>query len=260
MKKLLIIAVTLYCAAFAALVLVQNKLIYPFDPTHVQPELRITEFKLVTTDDETLIVWVAPPHGDQPTILYFHGNAGNLASRAQRFDRMIDRGYGLVALGYRGSSGSTGAPNQSRLRADSALVHKVLDRFAGDANKLVFYGESLGTTVAIHLAARHQPDAIILEAPFTSLKTLAREAMPYFPTGIGLNDTWDSLSQMPKITAPLLVMHGTADAVVPYDHSQKIFAAAASKQKSFHSVDGLGHGGHWSVSGQKAIYTFIDGL
>ena len=260
MKKLLILAITLYCAAFGAIVLFQNKLIYPFDPTREQPELRITEFKLITTDDETLIVWVARPHGDQPTILYFHGNAGNLANRAQRFDRMIDRGYGLVALGYRRSSGSTGEPNQSRLRADSALVHKVLDQIVGKTNKLIYYGESLGTTVAIHLAAYHQPDAMILEAPFTSLKTLAGAAMPYFPTSLGLNDTWDSLSQMPKITAPLLVLHGTADAVVPYEHGQEIFAAAASKQKSFHSVDGLGHSGHWSVSGQKTIYKFIDGL
>ncbi|MDA9789434.1 alpha/beta hydrolase [Amylibacter sp.] len=260
MKKLFILAIILYSAAFGAIVLFQNKLIYPFDPTREQPELRITEFELITPDDETLIVWVTRPHGNQPTILYFHGNAGNLANRAQRFDRMIDRGYGLVALGYRGSSGSTGTPNQPRLRADSALVHKVLDQLVGNTNTLIFYGESLGTTVAIHLATRHQPDALILEAPFTSLKTLAPEAMPYFPTSLGLNDTWDSLSNMPEITAPLLVLHGTTDTVVPYEHGQEIFAAAASKQKTFHSVDGLGHGGHWSVSGQKTIYKFIDEL
>ncbi|MEJ6707220.1 MAG: alpha/beta hydrolase [Amylibacter sp.] len=260
MKKLLILAITLYCAAFGGIVLFQNKLIYPFDPTREQPELRITEFKLITTDDETLIVWVARAHGDKPTILYFHGNAGNLADRAQRFDRMIDRGYGLVALGYRGSSGSTGAPNQARLRADSALVYKVLDQLVGETNQLIFYGESLGTTVAVHLAAHHQPDALILEAPFTSLKTLAHEAMPYFPTSLGLNDTWDSLSNMPQITAPLLVLHGTAEAVVPFTHGQKVFAAAASKQKTFHAADGLGHTGHRSVSGQKTIYKFIDGL
>ncbi len=262
MKKLLFIAVTLYCAAFAALVVFQDSLIYPFNPTRETPDPRMTEKMLVTPDNARLVVWVAKAKRGKPTILYFHGNAGNLHNRAQRFDRMLDRGYGLVALGYRGSSGSTGDPSQTTLRADSTLLRLQLKSLIGNANPptLIYYGESLGTTVAIHLAAQHPPDALILEAPFTSLQTLTRQAMPYFPTSLGLRDEWNSLSQMPKITMPLLVMHGTADTVVPYDHGEEIFAAAPSTQKTFRKVDGLGHSGHWSVAGQKAIYRFIDGL
>lgn len=262
MKKLLIGAVTIYCAAFAALVIFQDTLIYPFNPTREAPDSRMTEVTLVTPDKARLIVWAAQAKRGKPTILYFHGNAGNLHNRAERFDRMLDRGYGLVALGYRGSSGSTGAPSQTTLRADSTLVRLQLKALIGTENprKLIYYGESLGTTVAIHLAAHHPPDALILEAPFTSLKTLTQQAMPYFPTSLGLRDDWDSLAQMPQITMPLLVMHGTADTVVPYDHGKTIFEAAPSPQKTFRSVEGLGHSGHWSVAGQTAIYRFIDGL
>jgi pimeloyl-ACP methyl ester carboxylesterase len=260
MKKLLIIALTTYCVAFAALVYFQATLIYPFNPTQVKPESRLTAFNLITPDDANLILWAAKPKGKQPTILYFHGNAGNLANRAERFDRLLDRGYGLVALAYRGSSGSTGEPSQTTLQADSILTYLQMNAFIGTPNKVVFYGESLGTAVALHLAAKRKPDAIILEAPFTSLKTLARESMPYFPTSIGLRDTWDSLAQMPQIDMPLLVMHGTADAIMPFEHGTAIFAAAPSPQKTFRKVEGLGHSGHWSVAGQKAIYRFIDGL
>jgi fermentation-respiration switch protein FrsA (DUF1100 family) len=260
MKKIIVLGVFLYSAAFALLVLYQDNFIYPFNPNHALPDSRLTEYRLVTPDKATLIVWFAKAKTNKPTILYFHGNAGSLINRAERFDRMLDRGYGLVALGYRGSSGSTGEPTQTTLRADSTLTYLQLKAFVGEANKLIFYGESLGSTVAIHLAARHQPDALILEAPFTSMKTIVREALPYFPTSLGLRDTWDSLAQMPKITAPLLVMHGTADTVVPFTHGEKIYNAAASRQKTFRKVEGLGHTGHWSVAGQKAIYGFIDGI
>lgn len=260
MKKLLLIALIVYGAAFGALVMFQDALIYPFDPTRVPPESRLTEHRLTTPDAQNLIVWTAKPKRGKPTILYFHGNAGNLDSRSERFDRTLDRGYGLVALGYRGSSGSTGTPSETALRADALLLFSQLKTIIGPTRKLVIYGESLGTTVAIQLAAHHAPDALILEAPFTSLKTLTQQAIPYFPTNLGLRDTWDSLSQMPQITTPLLVMHGTADKVVPHAHGKAIFAASPSRQKILRSVHGLGHGGHWSVDGQKAIYRFIDAL
>lgn len=260
MKRILLLGAALYIAAFIALVFGQNSLIYPFNPTLEQPERRITEHRLSSADGETLIVWAAKPAIGKPTILYFHGNAGNLHNRAARFDRMLDRGYGIVAMAYRGSSGSTGTPSETAIRADSLLVHNQLNTLIGTPRKLVIYGESLGSAVAIQLAALHQPDGLILEAPFTSLTSRASEAVPYFPVKLGLRDEWNSLGQIPNITAPLLVMHGTADTVVPFTHGEAIFAAAAASNKTFRRVDGLGHNGHWSVAGQKAIYRFIDGL
>ena len=260
MKRIILLGVTLYTAAFIALVLGQNSLIYPFNPTYETPERRITEHRVPTPDGETLIVWAAKPAVGRPTILYFHGNAGNLHNRAGRFDRMLDRGYGLVALAYRGSSGSTGESSETIIRADSLLIHSQLRTLVGKPRKLVIYGESLGSAVAIQLAAQHEPDGLILEAPFTSLTTRVSEAVPYFPVRLGLRDDWDSLGQIPNITAPLLVMHGTADEVVPFAHGEAVYAAATMPQKTFRRVDGLGHNGHWSVAGQKAIYRFIDGL
>ena len=260
MKRILLFGVLIYSAAFALLVLGQSSIIYPFDPTYEVPENRLTEHRIDTPDAETLIVWTANPTRDKPTILYFHGNAGNLANRAERFDRLLDKGYGLIAPAYRGSTGSTGKPSETALRADARLIHSQIKKLTGQPHKLVIYGESLGTTVAIHLAAIHAPDGLILEAPFTSLEALVGEALPYFPTSFGLRDTWDSLAQMDNITSPLLVMHGTADTVVPFHHGETIFTAAASPHKTFRRVKGLSHTGHWSVAGQKAIYQFLDGL
>lgn len=260
MKRILAIGAFLYAAAFAVLVLGQNSIIYPFDPEYEKPEPRITEHRLTTPDNNTLIVWAAKAKHNKPTLVYFHGNAGNLATRAQRFDRLLDRGYGFVAMGYRGSSGSTGTPSEKHIRNDSLLLYSKLETYVGKTRKLVFYGESLGTTVAIHLAAKHAPKGLILEAPFTSIKARARESLPMFPTGLGLRDTWNSLDQMPGITSPLLVLHGTADTTVPFAHGKRIFEAAGASKKQFYAVEGLGHTGHWSVAGQKTIYKFLDAL
>lgn len=265
MTRFLIVGVVIYLMSFGGMVLFQNRIIYPFDPTEIPPEKagepRLTAKKLHSPDGETLVIWVAAPKKSKPVIVYFHGNAGNLALRTQRFNRMLDRGYGVVALAYRGSSGSSGKPSESALRADAVTLIKALPDLLGPLpQKLVYYGESLGSAVAVQLAAIHPPTGMVLEAPFASIDAMARQRMPIFPTSLGLHEHWDTLRTMPKITVPLLVMHGTMDTVVPYEQGLAVFEAAASKRKVWRGVKGVEHVGHWDVPGQKAIYRFIDSL
>ncbi|MCP5072140.1 MAG: alpha/beta hydrolase [Rhodobacteraceae bacterium] len=264
--KLFSLAILIYGGVFAALYLAQGKLIYPFDPTRVLPkeagEPRLTEKTLLTQDGEMLVIWTASAKAQKPTLLYFHGNAGNLAMRVQRFDRLLDRGYGVVALGYRGSSGSTGSPSEVALIADAVQLREELADLLGrpPRGKIIYYGESLGTGVAVALAGIIPPDALMLEAPFTSIATLAARSLPIYPVRHFVRDKWNTLTRIRGIRVPLFVIHGTADSVVPFADGLQVFGAAGTAIKDMKTMSGEDHFQLWSLEGQTAIYGFIEGL
>ncbi|KAB7615412.1 alpha/beta hydrolase [Amylibacter sp. SFDW26] len=265
-RRTLLWAVVLYICAFAVVWFARSLFIYPFDPTHVTPaqagEPRLSEYKLATDDGETLILWARPAKGNKATVLYFHGNAGNLASRAQRFDRLIDRGYGVVALGYRRSSGSTGQPSETTISQDALLVRKELSNILNHTpkGKIIYYGESLGTGVASKLATSVAPDALILEAPYTSVVSLAKEQMPIFPIDLVLDQRWQTDQHIPKVKSPTLILHGTQDKVIPYAHGKTVLKLSGAKNKKMETIKGGNHLSAFSVQGQKAIYRFIEAL
>lgn len=265
MKRIIATGVLLYAAAFGFLVLGQGWLIYPFDPTEVSPRAAgvpdMAATRMVTGDGASLVVWTHPARPGKATIVYFHGNAGNLAVRAARFDRLLDHGYGVVAMAYRGSSGSSGSPSEAAIRADTDRLFDSLSSLLGNQPEtLVYYGESLGSAVAVSLALRHPPDGLVLEAPFTSIADVAQRRLPVFPVRLGLTERWDTLTVIGQVRMPLLVMHGTADQVVPFTQGRAVYEAAGSDRKQFRAVQGLGHTGHWSVPGQTAIYSFVESL
>ena len=247
--------------------------LYPFDPSHVEPAdaglSGVTEHRF-HNDDETLIAWTADPAPGKPVILYFHGNAGNLAVRAGRLRRFLDRGYGLFAPAYRGSSGSTGTPSEAALTWDAETAyHALFTRFSDlPAGRVILYGESLGTAVAIALMATpstnsHKgfgpPAAILLEAPFTSISDLAEHHYP----GTGdfaakLENKWPSLTRAEALGPPLLVLHGTKDDLIPIEMGRQIFAAAPSRRKDFLTVKGAGHTDLWRSDTLPRLWRFID--
>jgi fermentation-respiration switch protein FrsA (DUF1100 family) len=265
-KRTLKTVVILYIAAFAIVWVARTWLIYPFNGAYETPaqagEPRLVERKLATSDGESLIIWARPATGRKATIFYFHGNAGNLAGRAQRFDRLIDRGYGVVAMAYRGSSGSTGRPSEDVITEDSALARKNLTQLLGQApkGKIIYYGESLGTGVATKLAVSYPPDALILEAPYTSVVDLAAAQMPFFPIRAVLDQRWETDKHITKVTVPTLILHGTSDQVIPYRHGKAVLALSGAKHKRLKTIKGGNHLSAFSVEGQKSIYRFIEGL
>ncbi|WP_420860908.1 alpha/beta hydrolase [Algirhabdus cladophorae] len=240
--------------------------LYAFDPTSVAPQdagLSNVTWKEFYTADNMHVVWTASAQPGKPTIIYFHGNAGNLAQRAQRFGYMLDRGYGLVALAYSGSSGSQGTPSQDNMIASAAQLWASIDSYSDPASPKVIYGESIGSAVTLHLIGTQSnvtPAAVILEAPFTNLIEVGSTLYPQLATVIPqvLKDTWDNTVMAPKLTAPLLVIHGTKDALIPQSMGRKIYGLAASAEKNFHSVQGAGHINTWQPTAQRALWRFID--
>lgn len=265
-KRTLGAVVILYIAIFAVIWFARTWLIYPFSTAYQTPaqagEPRLSEKTLTTEDSQTLIIWARPAKGRKATILYFHGNAGNLANRAERFNRLINRGYGVVAMAYRGSSGSTGRPSEDVITQDAALLRGSLVQILGQEpkGKIIYYGESLGTGVVTKLATTSPPDALILEAPFTSIVDLAAKQMPIFPIRAVLDQRWETQSHIKQVNSPTLVLHGTNDQVVPYAHGTAVFALSPANIKVMKTLQGGSHASAFSAEGQTAIYRFIDGL
>ncbi|TCL08882.1 hypothetical protein BXY66_0923 [Shimia isoporae] len=260
--------------AFAAVTLAgpaERMIIYPFDATHVSPAEaglpQVTE-DIVEVGENSTIVWTAPPAKGKPVIFYLHGNAGNLANRAGRFRRFMDRGYGLIALAYPGSSGSTGTPSEDTLKAAAAHLWLEKTTLFPSSSPTILYGESLGTAVAIHLNASVASDtvkgagpaaALILEAPFASIPAMA----DYHYPGTGelaknLQNQWDSLTAAQSISVPLFIFHGTNDTLIPIEMGRQIYAAAPSKSKEFLAVKGAGHNDLWRSDVLPELYRFID--
>jgi alpha-beta hydrolase superfamily lysophospholipase len=235
----------------------EREAIYPFDARYANPAnagiagMRETHFR---ADDGTdLILWERDADPGRPVILYLPGNAGNLLGRAGRFHELAGRGYGFVALSWRGQGGSGGKPDEALLSADGLMVY---DRIAG--LDPVIYGESLGTAVAVKIAAQRVARGLVLESPFTSIPDLASVQYPGEDIRRLITQIWDSAGLIGEVDEPLLVLHGSADRLVPIAQGEAIFAGARSTDKAMLRIEGQDHTGLWTAEGQKALYGFLD--
>ncbi|MEM7506218.1 MAG: alpha/beta hydrolase [Pseudomonadota bacterium] len=252
------------CLAFF---LGRYSLIYPFDPTLSTPQpVGIPDAKsvqLAAADGTPLTIWLAPPRGARPVILFFMGNAGNLAANIPRLAELAYSGFGIAALNYRGAGGAPGYPSQTALINDALTLYDGLDGLMGGAipsGRRVIYGTSLGAAVAAQLAARRQAGAVVLGAPFARLCEAGQHHYPLIPVCLLLPDNrWDSLEAVRKIEAPVLILHGTADEVIPISQAEKLFAAA-NQPKTFLRYPGGRHSDlRLHGSGQDTI-EWLEGL
>ncbi|MEM8536303.1 MAG: alpha/beta fold hydrolase [Pseudomonadota bacterium] len=266
LKTTLLLVSALGVTAFG-LAAFERAMVYPLDRTAVAPESLGLDTVIAVpfdTGGATLTLWVAAPKDDKPVILYFHGNAGNLANRAERFDLITQQGYGLIAMAYRGSTGSTGKPSERTIAADAAALYDRMDEVLPGLTprNTVLYGESLGTGVTSRLVADRadrQPRAVILEAPFTSIQDVSGHHMPWTRAlAWQMRNRWNSRDQITKLTAPLLVIHGDRDGVIPFEQGKTIHARAGSETRVFLDVPGAGHDDLWRADTLTALWQFID--
>ncbi len=184
---------------------------------------------LVTSDGETIKAWWKAPHEPGlPVYLYLHGNGANLSRRAGRFQRMTDDGSGLLAVSWRGYGGSSGHPSEVGLRRDAEAAY---DWLAGrvEPRRLVLFGESLGTGVAIGLAASRKAALLVLDSPYASIVDLGRLRFPFLPVTLLSRDPFRSIDQAPNVRIPVIAQHCAQDWVIPLSESQRLLAAFPAK-------------------------------
>ena len=246
----------------------QRRLIYRPDPKRVPPFVEgldgVAEVELATPDGARLVAWYAPPVGEAPTILYLHGNGGGLYDRSARVRHFQAAGHGVLMLAWRGYAGSTGRPSESANLADARLAHEWLLSQGIAARRIVLFGESLGTGVAVWLAAQlaqlGRPVAgVILDSPYSSLVDVAAAHFPYAPVRWILRDRYDAIAHIARIGAPMLILHGELDRVVPYALGRRLFEAAREPKRHV-AFAGIGHLVPFDQRGWPVIRDFLDGL
>src|SRR5215470_10276681 len=259
LKWLLITLVVGYGAIAVLAYFAQRSLMYFPERTRTAPAAagfpQAEEIELTTSDGERVIAWHVPPRDERPVVLYFHGNGGALSWRAERFARIVAEGTGLVALSYRGYGGSTGSPSEAGLLRDAEAAYAyAAARYP--VERLVPYGESLGSGVAVALAAEHKVGKVILEAPFTSTVEVGARAYPFLPVRLLMHDQFRSDERIAKVTAPVLVMHGARDAVMPIAYGERLYALITAPKKFVRFPEGH-HSDLDSHGAQAAVRDFL---
>lgn len=194
--------------------------------------------RTTTQDGLSLLTWYAPPDAeDGLVVLYLHGNAGNIGNRAGRLLPLNDAGWGVLLLEYRGYGGNPGTPSEDGLWLDAQAGMAALRRIGVPPERTLLWGESLGTGLAVRLAAESPVAAVLLEAPYTSLAAVGRWHAPMLPMGLLLGRAYDSLSLIPKVRSPVLVMAGARDTLIPPAISRELYDAATSPKELWIAPD-----------------------
>jgi fermentation-respiration switch protein FrsA (DUF1100 family) len=183
--------------------------------------------EIATEDGEKLAAWWVPAEGARGTVLFFHGNAGNISHRLDYLKMFRGLRYSTLIIDYRGFGTSTGSPSEAGTYRDAEAAWRHLtEQRSIHADDIVFFGESLGAAVASWLATRHTPRALVLASTFTSVPDLGAEVYWFLPVRLISRFRYDNLSRLAAVRAPVLVAHSRNDEIVPFAHGQRLYAAA----------------------------------
>jgi fermentation-respiration switch protein FrsA (DUF1100 family) len=254
-------ALAAYGVLVGSLYLFQRHLLYiPGSGRPVLGELAalgVREVNVPTAEGLSLLSWYLPPRDDRLVITYFHGNGGHIGYRAERLRWFARYGYGVLMLEYRGYGGNPGTPNETGFHADGAAALDFLANRGIPSTRVVLYGESLGSGVAVPLATQREVAGLILEAPFTSVSEVAQYHYPFMPAAGMVWDRFDSLSRIGKVRAPILILHGERDRVVPIRFGRALFEAAP-EPKEFWSASEAGHETLAQFGALDAVLAFLE--
>ena len=236
----------LYVSLLALMYVFQRKLMYlPERQLHAPQYYGLSGFEEIsftTSDGIALQSWYRRAQPSFPTIVYFHGNAGNIGDRASIYAALADKGFGVFALSYRGYGKSQGYPSEEGLYADArtAIHHLTLSQQLSIQNILLF-GESLGTGVATQMATEFDVALLILQAPYRSVSGRAGEIYYFLPVKLLIKDKFKSIKKISGVKAPLLLFHGECDDVIPVYHGKTLFEAATCSPKRAFFMPNIAH-------------------
>ena len=272
MSRLLIIAAGSAAVVAALVTLIwtlQRRMMYfPISDVPTPAEVGLSDVEPLTfetSDGLRLNGWFVAASGPSPrvTLLVFNGNAGNRAHRAPLAAALQHHGFQVLLVDYRGYGGNPGTPTENGLAADSRAARAYLTRRPDvDASRIVYFGESLGTAVAIDLAVEHPPAAIVLRSPFTSMADVGRYHYPLLPLRLLLRDRFAAIDQIRRIRVPLLVIAGGRDGIVPIENSRRLYDAAVAP-KTLLVLPSADHNDYELLAGEgmiRAIVHFLQPL
>ena len=207
--------------------------------------------------------WFVPGSGNG-IWLWFHGNGGNIGHRVIELALLHQRlAVSVLIFDYQGYGRSQGKPSELGTYQDARAALNRLRQFKGeDSGPVVYYGHSLGTAIAVKLAVEHTPTGLVLVSPFTSISDMAGRAFPWLPVSSLVKGHYDTLSLIPKVGSPVLVLHGEDDELVPFSHGVRLFRAA-QEPKAFQALTQTGHNDTFQAGGEVywvAIKGFLDRL
>ena len=189
--------------------------------------------KIKIPSDNELTAWYFKKNEKFKTLLFFHGNAGNLENRIYKLNDLSKLNLNYLIVAYRGFSGNKGNPTEEGLYKDARAAKYWLNlNNIGDQN-IIVYGESLGTAVTIDLAKDHKFAGVILESPFTSMTKLSRKYYPWVPTRLLLKDKYETDKKIKKVFSPILILHGRKDNIVPFEMGEQLFKLANNPKYNY---------------------------
>ena len=251
----------LYGLLIGGMYIGQRRLMYFPDPSvpdpasHGVPEMTVLRLP-VGGGVEILAWWHAPADDARPVVIYFHGNADHIGDRGYKARILIDAGHGLLLTTYRYNAGAGGAPSEEALISDGAAAVDFVAAKGVAPRRIVLYGESLGTGIAVALAARREVGGLILETPYSSVADVARSRYWYVLARWLLRDRYDSMARIGKVHAPILLFHGDADTTIPVRFARKLFAAAP-EPKEGHFLPGGTHTDLYDRGAGRLVLDFL---
>ncbi len=265
-RRLLIIIASTYLVVVMFVGLLQSKLIYfPSKVIEATPSdvgLAFQDVKLTTADGVAISAWFVPCDGADTTVLFFHGNAGNNSHRVAELKTLHYLGFNTLIVDYRGYGLSQGHPGERGTYLDADAAWKYLTETRRiPANRIVIFGESLGGAVAIDLASRVSPGALVAQSTFTSLADVGSIHYPLLPVGLILQHRYESINKVGRITCPKLFIHTTDDSLIPLSNGKRLFEAAAPP-KEFMQTPGEHNSGGFMYTNEHAaqMKAFIENV
>ena len=239
--KSILLLILIYVGITVVIYFYQRKLLYHPFSTQITGEGLIHNFETInfkTPDNLLLKGWFHLKDSKKKTILFLHGNAGNLDNRIDKLNSLGSMDINFLIISWRGYSGNPGNPSEAGLYKDALSGIEWLNKKGISNDQIILYGESLGTAITTEIAQNKNFAGIILEAPFTSMVDMGQKIYPIFPVRFLLKDKYESKNKIKNIKSPILVLHGRKDKIVPFYMGEKIFEIANNpKFKYFTDLD-----------------------
>ncbi|MEO9132125.1 MAG: alpha/beta hydrolase [Sphingomonas sp.] len=232
-------ALLLYLVLVGGLFLFQRSLLYPVPTTIPARPAGFDDVRIGTSDGLKLRAFYHAAKPGLPTLLFFHGNGGDIAGSAYATRLLVAQGYGALLPEFRGFGGNPGSPSEQGLYLDGDAALRWLMAKGVVAGRVIVIGNSLGSGVATEIAARHKLAGLVLVSGFASLVRAAGDHYPYAPTNLLVLDRFDNVAKLPSVTCPILLLHGTADTIVSVAHARAL--AQANPSATLELVPGMGH-------------------